>query len=159
MRTLIYKRTHNGDPDDAGCFGCRDCMGSVRGWQFDAVIGVGGIGDEARSAGITERLNWVGIGPRKTFAGGLRGPLVTFDRFLMLGSAGPLLGELAPALAARMYGHNVRLLIDGLTERERAEAEGILALAADAPPSRGVERLQGSDTKQPRCAARPRRSC
>jgi hypothetical protein len=30
MRTLIYKRTHTGDPDANGCFGIYDCMGRVR---------------------------------------------------------------------------------------------------------------------------------
>ena len=45
MRTLIYKRTHLGDPDLFGTFGINDCMGEVRARQFDAVIGVGGIGD------------------------------------------------------------------------------------------------------------------
>ena len=31
MRTLIYKRTHSGDPDPtSGRFGVRDCMGKVR---------------------------------------------------------------------------------------------------------------------------------
>ena len=42
MRTLIYKRTHPGDPDEKGRFGICDCMGRVRAWDFEAVIGVGG---------------------------------------------------------------------------------------------------------------------
>lgn len=48
MRTLIYKRTHPGDPDETGRFGIHDCMGKVRSWQFDAVVGEGGIGPEPR---------------------------------------------------------------------------------------------------------------
>jgi len=48
MRILVYKRTHNGDPDQIGRFGAYDCMGSVRRREFDAVIDVGGIGPEAR---------------------------------------------------------------------------------------------------------------
>lgn len=51
MRILIYKRTHVGDPDDSGRFGLYNCMGRVRGYDFDAVIGVGGIGNEEREAG------------------------------------------------------------------------------------------------------------
>ena len=39
MRTLIYKRTHPGDPDAKGRFGIYDCMGRVRAWDFEAVIG------------------------------------------------------------------------------------------------------------------------
>ncbi len=62
MRTLIYKRTHSGDPDHAGWFGVNDCMGRVRAWSFEAVIGVGGTGREARREGIARNLTWVGIG-------------------------------------------------------------------------------------------------
>ena len=57
MRTLIYKRTHIGDPDATGCFGIRDCMGSVRSHDFNAVIGVGGIGREPESYGIAGKVN------------------------------------------------------------------------------------------------------
>jgi hypothetical protein len=46
-RILVYKRTHNGDPDQNGCFGAEDCMGMVRERHFDAVIGIGGIGGRA----------------------------------------------------------------------------------------------------------------
>jgi hypothetical protein len=35
MRTLIYKRTHSGDPDpETGIFGNHDCEGEVRDWAF-----------------------------------------------------------------------------------------------------------------------------
>ena len=47
LRILVYKRTHVGDPDVAGRFGINHCMGSVRGYHYDAVIGVGGMGREA----------------------------------------------------------------------------------------------------------------
>ena len=40
MQTLIYKRTHKGDPDKQGRFGIHDCMGRVRSRDFDAVIGM-----------------------------------------------------------------------------------------------------------------------
>ncbi len=68
MRTLRYKRTHSNDPDPkTGVFGNRDCMGQVRAWDFDAVIGVGGVGDEPKRHGIAGRLTWIGIGPQKFF--------------------------------------------------------------------------------------------
>ena len=82
MRTLVYKRTHKGDPDRKGCFGIQDCMGRVRSYKFDAVIGVGGIGRMARVEGISGKVNWIGIGSRKGPTGG-RGPLVTFDHFVL----------------------------------------------------------------------------
>jgi hypothetical protein len=54
MRGLIYKRTHDDDPED-GVFGVYDCMTSVRSWNFDAVIGVGGIGKQPTGLGIAGR--------------------------------------------------------------------------------------------------------
>ena len=107
MRILVYKRTHNGDPDD-GCFGVSDCMGAVRSRQFDAVIGVGGIGAWAQREGIAGKLNWVGVGPRKTAVRGYRGPLVAFDRFVDFGCSGADFRSLAPALA--WYGIGAHLI-------------------------------------------------
>jgi hypothetical protein len=49
MRILVYKRTHKDDPNADRCFGAYDCMGTLRDCEYDAVIGVGGIGAEARS--------------------------------------------------------------------------------------------------------------
>ncbi len=63
MRVLVYKRTHNGDPDASGCFGANNCMGAVRDREYDAVVGVGGIGPEAVLNGIDGQVNWIGIGP------------------------------------------------------------------------------------------------
>jgi hypothetical protein len=58
-------------------------MGRVRAWDFDAVIGVGGIGSESSSHGLDGKLNWIGIGPRKYQAQRGRGPIVSFDRFVL----------------------------------------------------------------------------
>ena len=79
MRTLIYKRTHHGDPDVTGQFGIYDCMGRVRAWNFEAVIGVGGVGAEPTSHGLDGKVNWIGIGPHRRAVVGKRGPIVTFD--------------------------------------------------------------------------------
>jgi hypothetical protein len=112
MRTLIYKRTHSGDPNpQMPVFGRCDCMGRVRGWQFEAVIGIGGIGREPREWGIAGKLTWVGIGALKIFDRRelgepcrtvLRGPRVTFDDFWCPEDQGPLLEEEYPALARHM---------------------------------------------------------
>ena len=138
MRVLVYKRTHNGDPDAAGCFGAHDCMGTVRDREFDAVVGVGGIGPEAVSNGIDGQVNWVGIGPHKQYVEDKRGPEVLFDHFLYFGTDGPDFRQLAPQLAARLYGDNVRSILDGMSDAEQAEAEGIVALAEGEPPSPGL---------------------
>lgn len=135
-RTLIYKRTHPGDPDEFGRFGIEDCMGQVRAWDFESVIGVGGIGTQASSNQIDERVNWIGIGAHKHASSSSRGhPIVTFDRFVLFESSGPMLADLAPRLAKRLFDHNVRVLIHDLDEHERIEVSRVLALAANAPPS------------------------
>ncbi len=151
MRTLIYKRTHPGDPDAEGRFGIDDCMGQVRTWGFEAVIGVGGIGAKPESHGLARKVNWIGIGPHRTEAG-KRGPIVTFDHFLLHESGGPSFEKLAPQLARRMYSKNVRKLIDSLDPGEREEIEKILALAKDAPPSSagGASRVTTSKKCVPR---------
>ena len=139
-RTLIYKRTHQGDPDPVqGVFGCNGCMGRVREWNFDSVIGIGGIGPEPEEWGIDGKLNWIGLGARK---GDMdqkgRGRMVSFEHFKFFDPANaPILATIAPQLAEHMYDHNVRTLMT-LTEGEAAEVEAILARARTAPPSREV---------------------
>ena len=134
MRTLVYKRTHSGDPDPvSGVFGNHGCMGSVRGWAFDAVIGIGGVGSEPARHGIAGKLTWVGIGPHKT--GDRRRPRVTFEHFLYFGADGPSFTEVAPILARHVYGRNVRVIMDSLSESERAETTRVLRMALTAPAS------------------------
>jgi hypothetical protein len=135
MRTLVYKRTHRGDPDVDGCFGINDCMHSVRAWDYEAVIGVGGIGSKPEAHGIARKINWIGIGPRKRPSPTSDWPLVTFDHFLFYGSEGPLFADLAPRLATRMYDRNVRKVMDSLDTFELEEIERILDQARNAPPS------------------------
>lgn len=134
-RTLIYKRTHPEDPDREGRFGIHDCMGRVRSWGFDAVIGVGGIGSEPKSHGLDGKVNWIGIGAHKSLGTAKRGPVVTFDHFRLFEANGPNFSDLAPQLAARIYSRNVRVLMNRLDATEQQEVKKILALAEDAPPS------------------------
>jgi hypothetical protein len=168
MRTLVYKRTHPGDPDAEGRFGIHDCMGQVRTWGFEAVVGVGGIGAEPESHGLAGKVNWIGIGPHRRAAAGKRGPMVTFDHFLFYGSGGPSFLERAPKLAGRMYSKNVRVLMDALNPGERRELDKLLALARDAPPSSagGAGRMTASELCAPGtpshksvtdCSSRPTR--
>lgn len=154
MRVLIYKRTHHGDPDANGCFGAYDCMGAVRDRQYDAVVGVGGIGLEAQYSGIDGKINWIGIGPHKRYVKGKRGPEVVFDCFLDFGADGPAFHTLAPLLAARMYGDNVRCLLGGMSDAEQDEAEGIARMATGEPPSPGLT-TNANRTRSAR-ACRPR---
>jgi hypothetical protein len=122
--TLVYKRDHQGDPDEDGMFGCNDCMGEIRWWSFTAVIGIGGIGTDV-DPDIVGRANWIGVGAHKRSAPanwGYRGPLVTFDHFVDCNSLGWMVRAVAPNLAARMYDINVRatMSFDLPTRREIA---------------------------------------
>jgi hypothetical protein len=139
MRVLVYKRTHSGDPDARGCFGAYDCMGTIRDREFDAVIGVGGIGSDAESNDIGGEVNWIGIGPHKRYVENKRGPEVLFDHYVNFGTEGPDFRRIAPRLAARMYGDNVRSILDGMSDAEQKEAEGIVRLAEGEPPSPGLQ--------------------
>jgi len=135
-RVLIYKRTHTGDPDRRGQFGIHDCMGRVRARKFDAVIGIGGISAEPRSHNIDRRINWIGIGPHKSWLNGRRGPVVVFDHFILLESNGPHLEELAPQLARHMYRTNRRhVMSNRLSGALSAEIKKILALGLKEPRS------------------------
>ena len=122
MPTLVYKRTHLGDPDSFGRFGCRDCMGRVRSWKFDSVIGIGGLSAEPRSFGIDGKVTWIGIGPHWT-PSRRRGPVVTFDHFLLLGTVGAPYIDVPELIAERMRG--VRALMR-FTEDEQAEIDQLL---------------------------------
>jgi hypothetical protein len=132
LRVLVYKRTHHGDPDPNGQFGINDCMGQVRGWGYDAVVGIGGISAEPRRAGIAGKVTWIGIGPHKR--PGNRGPIVTFDHFLHEGSDGPPFVALAPRLADHVYRKNVRAMVYTV-ENRRDEMAQLLRRAEQSPPS------------------------
>ncbi|MES3020245.1 MAG: hypothetical protein V4857_01540 [Pseudomonadota bacterium] len=136
MRILTYKRTHIGDPDAFGRFGVNDCMGKVRDFRYDAVIGVGGMGSEARSYGIDGKINWVGIGPRKSRSpgAGRRGSVIKFDHFILLEDSGPLLSSHAPELARKMYS-GPRYILDAYSSAQKLEALAILVWARELPAS------------------------
>lgn len=154
MQVLIYKRTHPGDPNADGVFGCEDCMGTVRKRPFDAVIGVGGIGPQAQSFGLDRRLNWVGVGAHpSSIPAGSRGPLVTFDRFLLLEDRGPELRSIAPALARHMYATHRRVVMsDRLGPNLQREIQRILSLA---PPVRNRRSRRVLGPQRRVCHPRP----
>jgi hypothetical protein len=111
LNTLVYKRTHTGDPGKLGIFGIHDCMGRVRRLPFDAVIGVGGKRPDRGSEDIARKITWIGINPCKTEAPfcqranilRLRGPLVAFEYFVLLDEGGPDLEKSAPKLSKHMF--------------------------------------------------------
>lgn len=130
MKTLLYKRTHKGDPDDSGVFGVNDCMGKVRGWGFDAVIGVGGSRPDRGHEDIARKVNWIGIGPHELGATA-KGPCLGFDFFHRFDEAGPALEERAPDLFRYMFveKHVRAVLSHNLSESIQAEVQGLLIWA------------------------------
>ena len=138
-KVLIYKRTHRGDPGPDGIFGVHDCMGMVRDREYDAVIGVGGVRPWSGDEDIARKVNWVGIGPKKHKSNG-RGPLVTFDKYILLDSDGPFLEKIAPRLYRHMYiDSHIRVLMSySLPETIQREIKEILRLAEESQPSRGL---------------------
>ncbi|MGA7950446.1 MAG: hypothetical protein WCA45_09850 [Thiobacillaceae bacterium] len=119
-------------------------MGRVRNYPYDAVIGVGGIGKDARIFGIDRKIHWVGVNPIKgepliaMYPDGhksIKGPVLTFEKFLFLGNHGPLLQDLAPLLANRLYEGGARFMLDGYSESEHAEATAILQWSMNQMPS------------------------
>jgi hypothetical protein len=113
-------------------------MGRIRRLPFDAVIGVGGISGEPISQGIAGKINWIGIGARTKPCDGMRGPLVTFDHFMLFEEKGREFDKIAPALAKRLYARRApRFVFNNLNPTEQAEIRRILKMAEDAPPSGG----------------------
>lgn len=160
MRILTYKRTHVGDPGQDGRFGIYDCMGRVRSYGFDAVIGVGGIGQEPKSFGIDRKINWVGINPKRqqSFVG--TEVEVTFEKFLLLEEHGPLLQTLAPLIAKRMYEKGARILLNDYSDLERAEANAILQWSlTQTPPNVGGSTTGHGCQRRCRPATKTRGPC
>jgi hypothetical protein len=163
MRTLIYKRTHHGDPDrKAGVFGNNDCMKSIRDRKFDAVIGIGGIGKEPKSWGIDGRLNWIGLSPSSHGCHPKSGSRrLIFAHFLYLGADGPLLQEKYPALAAHMYDTNRRSIMHSPSPargRLDQDVKNILRLAEAAPRSSRLAK-QVSRATSGKCPPKSRGGC
>jgi hypothetical protein len=140
MKTLVYKRTHRGDPNEQGCFGIEDCMGRVRGYEFDSAIGVGGISRQPRSQDIAAKINWVGLGAHKIAVGNRKAPVVTFEHFALYEEKGKNIRNVAPTLANHLLSKNARVLVNFSTE-EQQEIRKILRMAKDAPPSAPVNRM------------------
>lgn len=126
MRILTYKRTHVGNPDRTGMFGVHGCMGNVRNWELDAVIGIRGIGSEPQSHGIAGRVTWAGRKPKKRQSLSGVGMLVTFEAFTLIDSKEPLLSEITPNLVEECM--RVRTLPDNYSIDEQAETEHVIQL-------------------------------
>lgn len=120
MRILTYKRTHTGDPGENGIFGERDCMGFIRNWNYDAVVGIGVLNPWAGDEGISGKVTWVGVGPVRIKNEG-RGDTIKFEQFVLLDEKGPDFAKLAPNLAERFYKRNARTILHSYSKVEKDE--------------------------------------
>jgi len=145
-RILVYKRTHSNDPSQSGCFGNRNCMGRIRDYLFDAVIGLGSEKPWRDAKAMAGKLTWVGMGPakRKDYdENGNQVTLITFDHFWLDNNNGPSFRGVAPVLAERFFGkHPPRYMIlrrnvsyESFDGDVFAEALSILHEKMGAPPS------------------------
>jgi len=114
MRVLIYKRTHKGDPDEKGIFGNQDCMGRIRNWNYDAVIGIGGKTTFKDDEDIKYKINWIGLEPKRFKSETKRGDYVTFSHIGLFEEKGKEIDLHYPNLFAYMY--NSRKRFDMTTE-------------------------------------------
>ncbi|MCG9720187.1 hypothetical protein [Shewanella sp. Isolate7] len=137
---FVYKRTHVGDPNVEGEFGINDCMGEIRDYDFDAVIGVGGLGDEPCSYGIDRKINWIGIKPTRIKGSEVhRADILKFEKFVLLESTGPIFEQRAPLLAKRLYQEGARFVFTSMTGKEREEAINILASCLSLPSIESIK--------------------
>jgi hypothetical protein len=145
LTVLVYKRTHKGDPGDNGLFGESTCMGQVRDWPYDAVIGIGGKRPWPEDKDIALKVNWVGVTPNRIpnpkYGMTDQGKSwVGFDRFRLLDELGPNLKEIAPLLYNHMYvEHQRRFRMSySLPDDIYGELINILKLADGYPTSKGI---------------------
>lgn len=149
-RILVYKRTHTGDPSLTGDFGVNDCMGKIREYDYDAVIGVGGIGDEPAQYGIQRKINWVGIksgqSPKRT---NMRSDIIHFNEFVLLEHQGPDFEVLAPLLAKRLYEGGARFILSSLSQQEIIEANRAIEYCLKLKP---IKQFENGDLRcKPSC--------
>lgn len=156
LKVLIYRRTQMYDPCQCGIFGICDCMGKVRSWDYNAVIGIGA--KDAEDDNISYKLTWVGINAHKqnSLTIGVdkkckykeckevdikyqfRGPLVTFKHFCLVNEKGPMLSDCAPLLYQHMFTHKKiphAALSMSRPEDIQKEVTNLVNQYRDCPPS------------------------
>lgn len=139
VNTWIYKRTHTGDPNESGTFGCSNCMGEMRGYNYDSVIGVGGKNPWKRDQDIALKINWIGLGPTKRNKAE-KGLQVTFKHFRLNAGSGPDLKAIAPKLFKYMFQDKNRrqVMAKNCPKNVQKEITKILNLAKKYPKSKGA---------------------
>ncbi len=152
-RILVYKRTHEGDPDPAtGRFGVYNCMGRVRDQDFDAVIGIGGIGPAVKNS-LAGVVNWIGVGTSKSrercrFRYNVT--MVRFEVFRYVVSEAIDFRENAPRLSKLMYDGKVRhIIVDERFPNELREANNLIRRSVSNKTSPTVSMRRNRRCKPP----------
>ena len=151
MKVLIYKRTHKGDPDAKGIFGNQDCMGRIRNWNYDAVIGIGGNAPWKEDANIKHKINWIGLEPKKINSSKKRGDKVVFSHFELYEEKGLNIKVHYPNLFKYMYGSRKRFdMSSDLPKDVFEEVIQILYSIEDSPASEAyaVENIDALETEK-----------
>ncbi|WP_019541039.1 hypothetical protein [Proteiniphilum acetatigenes] len=141
MRVLIYKRTHKHDPDERGIFGIQDCMGQIRNWNYDAVIGIGGKSAWKGHTDIKYKINWVGLEP-KVIGSTKRGNIIAFAHFELYEEKGKDIKKYYPNLFDYMYVGGSRKRFDMSSELPESvfeEVKEILDSIKDSPASESYD--------------------
>lgn len=150
MKVLIYKRTHKGDPGIEGIFGSEDCMGRIRNWDFDAVIGIGGSAPWKKDADIKHKINWIGLEPKK-IRSSKRGDIVVFSHFELYEENGLNIEIHFPNLFSYMYGSRKRFDMASVLPKDVFnEVKQILDSIQDSPASDeySIESAHTSETEK-----------
>jgi hypothetical protein len=147
MKILIYKRTHKQDPDINGIFGCQDCMGQVRNWDYDAVIGIGGSNPWKEDAGIRYKINWIGLEPKRINPHPNRGiNQVVFKHFELYEEKGESIKDNYPNLFEYMYKCRKRFdMSSNLPKDVFDEIKMILDSIKDSPSSKAYDAVESND--------------
>lgn len=147
MKVLIYKRTHKHDPDTEGVFGNQDCMGRVRNWSYDAVIGIGGNAPWKEDADIKHKINWIGLEPKKIPSPKQRGDKVVFSHFALYEEKGVYIKDSFPNLFEYMYGSRKRFdMASTLPKDVFEEVKTILDSIKNSPASEAYHTIENTDS-------------
>jgi hypothetical protein len=102
--------------------------------DFDVVIGIGGMGQQAIRHGIAGKVNWIGIGPETHSVPIMRYPVITFEHYLDLSAENCNFRLEAPILAKRMYSSSMHF-VKQLSPAEIQEIEKLVERALTASQS------------------------